>query len=452
MNGYLSKPLGQTPYLVIGLSLGVFKYVVEAGLVYFVGGAFYSPLAFILPLASLKAEAFRSMPESFVGFAILWTLPYLFIALTLTVRRCIDADLTPWMALWMLCPLFNLVFIVVFVVAPTVKPIPAHEEIESSRVDEIRQRSRGIEAVLAILFGLLPSAAALILGVYFFRNYGQYLFIITPIVMTSLCSFRFASRCSSSLAEAVALSMICLTTAVGLMLLFALEGVICIAMAVPLIYSVGFMGALLGYAFAQSTSVHRTNWSAAVVMLPSAMLIEHFVAQPQIVEVVSTIEIAAPPSRVWPAVIEFSPITEPPSGIFRFGVAYPKSARIDGSGVGAIRYCEFSTGAFVEPITAWQPPNRLAFDVASQPDPMTELSPYNHVHPPHLDGFLSSHRGEFRLTELAGNRTRLEGHTWYSVDMYPDLYWQFWSDRIIHAIHLRVLEHIRDDVQRMDNR
>jgi hypothetical protein len=41
---------------------------------------------------------------------------------------------------------------------------------------------------------------------------------------------------------------------------------------------------------------------------------------------------------------------------------------------------------------------------------------------------------------------RLEGHTWYSIDMYPQAYWQMWSDHIIHAIHLRVLNHIRKEV------
>lgn len=165
-----------------------------------------------------------------------------------------------------------------------------------------------------------------------------------------------------------------------------------------------------------------------------------------LVEVVRSVEIDASCQEVWPAVIAFTPITEPPTGWFRFGIAYPLKAQIDGQGVGATRYCEFSTGAFVEPITTWQPPYRLAFEVSSQPSPMTELSPYRHIHPPHLDGFLASKRGEFRLVALPHNRMRLEGHTWYSVDMYPQAYWQMWSDHIIHAIHLRVLHHIRQEV------
>ena len=70
--------------------------------------------------------------------------------------------------------------------------------------------------------------------------------------------------------------------------------------------------------------------------------------------------IAAPPDVVWRHVIAFSEITPPTEWIFRTGIAYPMRARLVGEGVGAIRHCEFSTGAFVEPITAWEPGRLLA--------------------------------------------------------------------------------------------
>jgi len=146
---------------------------------------------------------------------------------------------------------------------------------------------------------------------------------------------------------------------------------------------------------------------------------------------------------VWPHVIGFSELPEPSQWFFRLGIAYPQRATIVGSGVGAVRRCEFSTGAFVEPITAWEPGRRLAFDVESQPAPMHELSPYRHVHPPHLDGYLRSKRGEFRLVALPGGRTRLEGSTWYELELYPQDYWTLWSDGCIHLIHRRVLDHVK---------
>jgi hypothetical protein len=153
---------------------------------------------------------------------------------------------------------------------------------------------------------------------------------------------------------------------------------------------------------------------------------------------------------VWPHVLGFSDLPEVPSWFFRLGIAYPVRARIEGAGPGAIRRCEFSTGAFVEPITVWDPPRRLAFDVISQPPPMHEWSPYQELHPPHLDSTMRSRRGEFRLVALPGGRTRLEGSTWYELDLAPQAYWSIWSDLIVHRIHRRVLEHIRREAAAHD--
>jgi hypothetical protein len=102
----------------------------------------------------------------------------------------------------------------------------------------------------------------------------------------------------------------------------------------------------------------------------------------------------------------------------------------------------FSTGAFVEPIEVWDEPRCLAFRVTDQPPPMEELSPF-HIHPPHLDNFLISLRGQFRLDPLPGGRTRLEGTTWYTNRMWPAAYWGLWADGIIQRIHRRVLDHVR---------
>ena len=145
--------------------------------------------------------------------------------------------------------------------------------------------------------------------------------------------------------------------------------------------------------------------------------------------------------------VSFADITAPPQWFFRLGFSYPVRARIEGRGAGAVRYCEFTTGAFTEPITAWEAPRRLAFDVVDQPPPLREWSPYNNVYAPHLDGFFRTTKGEFRLTELPGGKTRLEGRTWYFVRMQPQMYWTAVADAIVHRIHDRVLRHIKAEAE-----
>jgi hypothetical protein len=165
-------------------------------------------------------------------------------------------------------------------------------------------------------------------------------------------------------------------------------------------------------------------------------------------EMRSSIVIDAPPDAVWPHVIAFPEIPPPDEWMFRAGVAFPVRAHIDGAGVGAVRYCVFSTGAFVEPITHWEPGHRLSFDVVESPAPLRELSPYRDLAPPHLHGYLRPRRGEFRLVDLGDGRTQLEGSTWYELEMGPEAYWRIFSNAIIHRIHHRVLQHIKHEVER----
>ena len=170
-----------------------------------------------------------------------------------------------------------------------------------------------------------------------------------------------------------------------------------------------------------------------------------------LIEVMTSIVIDAPPPEVWRNVVSFSQIPEPNNLLFKSGIAYPIRARIEGTGVGAIRYCEFSTGPFVEPITHWDPPHLLEFSVEAQPPPMREMSWYPNLHPPHLDNFLRSEKGRFELIELPKGKTLLSGKTWYRHRIWPSWYWRIFSNAVIHEIHLRVLEHIKSEAESADN-
>lgn len=105
-----------------------------------------------------------------------------------------------------------------------------------------------------------------------------------------------------------------------------------------------------------------------ILALPALAAVERVPPSP-LHEVASAIEIDAPPERVWPHVVGFAEPPPPSEWFFRLGIAYPRRARLEGQGAGAVRYCGFSTGAFVEPITVWDEPRRLAFDVVAQPPP-----------------------------------------------------------------------------------
>ena len=168
-----------------------------------------------------------------------------------------------------------------------------------------------------------------------------------------------------------------------------------------------------------------------------------FEPEPRVFEMTSEIVVDAPPSEVWPNVIGFSELPEPSDWLLKTGIACPVRARIEGEGVGAVRYCEFTTGPFVEPVTVWDPPHRLGFNVVEQPQPLAEWSPYDEVYSPHLNDTMLSQRGQFELIETDSGGTLLRGTTWYTLDLAPSSYWRLWSDMVVHRIHMRVLAHVK---------
>jgi hypothetical protein len=269
-------------------------------------------------------------------------------------------------------------------------------------------------------------------------TYGLSLFVVAPLLIGAFGAWVVRPATARGAAVAGALATLLATffpLAVGY------EGLLCISMALPLALPLGAVG---GWIFYRSAfSIGQTQGLVMMLFLPSASLVWDVSARPEVFEVHSAVEIAAPPERVWKHVVTFSDLPEPDEWYFRAGLAYPQRARIMGSGPGAVRYCEFSTGPFVEPIQVWNEPRLLRFNVTENPEPMHEWSPYANVLPKHLHGYLVSKRGQFRLTELANHHTLLEGTTWYQHGLWPAEYWRWWSDAMIHRIHLRVLNQIR---------
>jgi hypothetical protein len=296
--------------------------------------------------------------------------------------------------------------------------------------------------------GLAAGAVLALASVAAFESYGIALFLGTPFAVGAVSAAVMVRRYPAHWTDRVSTAVLAITFLGGACLLLAFEGLICIAMAYPLALVLGVLGAGSVHLLSSSRP-GRPSSIAGLLLIPLAAGLEPVTAPPPVVhEVRSSVEIAASPDVVWRHVVSFAPLAEPTAWLFRLGVAYPIEATIAGEGVGAVRYCVFSTGAFVEPITRWEPGRRLSFDVVASPRPLVELSPYGAIAAPHLDGFLRSRRGEFRLVPRPDGGTRLEGSTWYELRMAPEGYWQLYADGIIGRIHTRVLEHIKAEAER----
>jgi hypothetical protein len=290
-----------------------------------------------------------------------------------------------------------------------------------------------------------------LLGTTVLREYGLALFCGVPMSMGIIAPLLHGMGAKRNFGGLLAANMLAQIILFCSMFMLGAEGLGCLIMCAPL----WFIFALLGTAIVYP--IHAALWRGTfgargfpvaglliVLATPIWMGAEKISPPvPEVWPVTTVVEIDAPPEVVWSRVISFPALARPGDWMFKLGIAYPQRARIVGHGVGAVRYCEFSTGAFVEPIRVWQENRLLAFDVVQSPPSMQELSPYTDIHPAHLEGYLISRHGQFELTDLGNGRTRLAGTTWYQNDMFPAAYWRLWSDACIHHIHTMVLTHIK---------
>lgn len=446
--------VNQRVYFCVGFSLMLFKYLVEAAVIYATTGLFYQVFHFLIPSLALRAKIFEESPEWLPWAIVIWSLPFLWIAVSMSARRCWDIGISPMWSMLILLPVFN--YLLMFSLA-----IPrSDEQLEKANrvVDDEEQDPEMTEshrrsvhmlgsAFAGIVVGGLFAVLLTAISVYAIESYGGALFLGMPMVSGVAAAFVYNQPYLRGLGGSIMVAMLSCVLGGLFLILFAMEGAVCLLMAAPLVLPVGILGGVLGYGMS-ALLISQSKWmlggAGLVLAVPLMAVVEKsFFGELPVRVVESSIVIDAPREEVWQDVIAFPDITEEPDWMFQYGVASPVRARIEGEGVGATRYCEFTTGSFVEPITVWDAPSHLAFDVVDQPEPLKELTPYRHIHPPHLHGTFLSVRGEFQLVELPGNRTELIGRTWYTVDMGPSIYWKNWTDFIIHRIHMRVLSHIK---------
>jgi uncharacterized membrane protein YhaH (DUF805 family) len=382
-------------------------------------------------------------------------LPFLWAGVVLTLRRLRSLGWKPWWVLLFFVPVLKLIFFALLSLLPSRVTPGAYDDCSTPRptlIGAFIPRSAFGSAAVAVFISIGAAVSMLWFGVTVLGNYGWSIFVGLPFAMGLLSVLIHSCHERRDVLGCLALANgTVLLAGVGL-LLFAMEGAICLLMAAPLAFTLGSVGGLVGYMI-QETFRSRDDsprlLCLAILAVPTTMAMEHTIPPPApLFEVRSSVIVSAPPEKVWQNVVSFSELPPPTEAIFKLGVAYPVHAEIHGHGVGAIRHCNFSTGPFVEPIEVWDEPRLLQFSVTRNPPPMQEWTPYQEIHPPHLDGYLESRAGQFRLLKLDDGRTLLEGTTWYYHHLWPAGYWKLWSDFIIHRIHLRVLNHVKNLAER----
>lgn len=440
----------------MGLGGFALKHNLDRLLAYYAFGRPWTLFNYWIPLHdATRITSLQPGDATFLATMVLLALPFIWVGTVMTIKRLRSANLPTQLVFLFFIPYLNLLFLLLLCLLPARDTAATSKEDGGERTPflvRVVPKSALGSAAMAVLVTVPLGLGMVLLLTKVFAGYGFGLFLALPFTMGLVAALIYGVHEPRSVRGCIQVA--CLSTALLGLALFGLaaEGVICLIMAAPIALPLAAFGGMVGHSVQLQRWIRRANpafLSALVMLVPSVQWLEHTIAPvPPVYEVRTSIDIQAPPDEVWKQVVAFTEIPPPQEWMFRGGIAYPIRAGIQGKGPGAERYCVFSTGTFVEPIQVWDEPRLLKFSVTSNPPPMEEWTPYHHIEPPHLHGYLVSNGGQFLLTPLPNGGTRVEGTTWYRHSLWPAPYWRLWSDAIIHKIHWRVLSHIRDEAER----
>lgn len=294
-----------------------------------------------------------------------------------------------------------------------------------------------IPAALVLALGLIPQV---------FYAYGIAFFILGPFLQAVAASLILGYRQPITFKACASVATLSVSITVLALILMRFEGLLCVAMASPLL----FLGIGLG-AWVASTIIrqrHERSPSRMLVstllLIPGLLLMERAAGPPRYDRVLTSVtEIDAPPEKVWPYVLSLPEVRAKRSWLLRTGVAYPVSTQTFAPEVGAARECRLSTGVMSEQVTAVEKGRILRFKVLDTPESMKETNPFGPVHAMHLRGYYVCDEGEFKLEALPGGRTRLTGTSWYHHRFGPGWYWSLWTDAVVEDVHQLVFDEIK---------
>jgi hypothetical protein len=239
----------------------------------------------------------------------------------------------------------------------------------------------------------------------------------------------------------VSVSLMLVTT-----LLFMLEGLICILMALPIALVLASIGGVIAGVIGRKLRVNNTS-TFCIALLPFilAPAEARLNAPTSTRTVASEIRIHSSTATVWQnieRVPAISPAELRPNWTHRIGFPRPVEATLSFEGVGGIRHASFERGLlFIETVTAWEPDHRLAFTIKADSAhiPTTTLDEHVTIGGRYFDVL----DGEYRIEPLAGGDIllHLTSHQRLSTDFNG--YAGLWTDAVMQSLQTSILQVIQ---------
>jgi hypothetical protein len=295
-----------------------------------------------------------------------------------------------------------------------------------------------------IWFYVIQWIALIIVALALIDNgtYGWTLFGIIPfsIGLTAgafMKLYRSRKLLKSTLIVVVALIVLCLVLLAG-----GIEGVMCILMALAILPAPCLIGMVIGMWIRK---VHVVYLAAFILVLNTSFIGFDYHDESKVISVATeSVIIDAPKEKIWFVLthgVQFNPNS---NFFFESGVNYPTSMQLQYTDQdNCFLACTLRAGNTALRVERLDSLKSIRFSVPDDIIAMQELSVYDSIDAPHLQGYFKPAFGEFRIEQVDDSRCKLIAVTSYSYKITPAFYWKWWSDYLVNAMHRHVLNDIK---------
>ena len=271
-------------YAVAGCTAFVLKYFLDKFVAFAVFGRPWYLRSYWEPLGpGARVNTIHPDTRVFAGTLLILALPFIWLGVTLTVQRLRDAGKPLWIVVLFFVPVVNLLF---FILLCTMESHAVTAQREAMPWPETRSLDRWIPrgavaaAATSIVVTIVIGGMFTLLGTQVLEAYGWGLYVALPFCLGlfSVLVYSYHEPRSFGSCMSVALGPIALLG--GVLILVAIEGLICILMAAPFALALAALGGMLGYSIQAAYWLNKGTpvmMSIALLFTPAVQGVEHIV-------------------------------------------------------------------------------------------------------------------------------------------------------------------------------
>lgn len=173
------------------------KYVGDVVLVWAATETLRTPSQYVASVYSLLTQPFSGAPPWLLPALGVWTLPFLWLGVTLTLRRALDAGISGWWSFAFFVPFVNYLLMLALTIVPS-RP-RAHTERET-RPRDGRPLRPWISSIAA---GATVAVLAVVMALAL-KRYTAALFLGAPFAMGAVTAFIFNRARNATLRQTTA--------------------------------------------------------------------------------------------------------------------------------------------------------------------------------------------------------------------------------------------------------